>query len=155
MTDNSTYNRPSTFDTILRKSLWLLGMASLIVCPLSAQQQATTLVPDVEITVNGDTIVVNVEVMSDSTQNARIADAIEGLTAQIAAAECDQCGGTSGVVRVGQGALVLILGYVAYQLKRIADKPNGDTNVGDTHVEVNVPPHDHDKDHDSEGGSPR
>ena len=70
---------------------------------------------------------------------------------------------TSTVVRIGQSAIIAILGFAAWQLKKIADKPSGDDihNEGDTNVDVdvNVPehpehpphppqkPHDHDDDY--------
>ena len=83
--------------------------AMLLAAPLSAQQTQTTVVPDVEVTVNGDTIVVNVEVMSDSVRLARIADAVEALAAAIAECDCmEQQGQTSTVVRVGQSAGVIL-----------------------------------------------
>jgi hypothetical protein len=93
----------------------------LLAVPLSAQQTQTTVVPDVEITVNGDTIVVNVEVMSDSVRLARIADAVEALAAAIAECGCGEQPTTHPVVRIGQGALVLAAFFIGFQVKRVAD----------------------------------
>lgn len=109
---------------LLHKKMLLIML--LLAAPLSAQQTQTTVVPDVEITVNGDTIVVNVEVMSDSVRLARIADAMESLAEAIAECGCmEQQGQTSTVVRVGQGAGILLLSILGLrQLGRIADGLN-------------------------------
>ena len=122
--------------------------------PLSAQQTVEIPVPDVNVNLPPMQVTneITVEVMSDSVADARIAEAMESIAGEIAAQGCDQCAGTSGVVRVGQGALVLMLGYVAYQLKRIADRPH---HRHDHVVNVTLPPDGDDDDHDSEGGSPR
>ena len=98
-----------------------LALLLLLAAPLGAQQTSTTVVPDVQITVNGDTIVVNVEVMSDSVRLARIADAVEALAAAIAECGCGEQPSTSTVVRIGQGALVLAAFFIGFQVKRVAD----------------------------------
>ncbi len=128
----------------------LLILVGLVVAPLSAQDPVGTIrveAPAVEIT-NEHPITNEITVvLSDSIMDARIAAALEDIAAAIEAQGCDQCGGTSRLVRAGQGALVLAALFIGWQLKRIADKPNGDTNVdaGDTSVEVNVPEHEHKK----------
>lgn len=113
-----------------------LVAALLLAAPLAAQQTSTTVVPDVEITVNGDTIVVNVEVMSDSVRLARIADALEGIAVALEECGCAQPQGTSTVVRIGQGALVLAAFFIGFQLKGIKDeiggKSYGDDSSDDT-----------------------
>ncbi|KKN88054.1 hypothetical protein LCGC14_0251260 [marine sediment metagenome] len=120
--------------------------ALLLAAPLAAQQTQTTVVPDVEVTVNGDTIVVNVEVLSDSVRLARIAEAVEAIAAAVAECGCQQPAGSSTVVRVGQGLLVVAAFLGVLQLKRIADREP------DVHNDVTVPPHGHPK-HDH-GESP-
>ncbi len=128
---------------------------TLLAAPLGAQQTSqTTLVAPVEIT-NDHPITneINVNVMTDSTMLANLNRNLEALRLEIAAQECNTCG-TSGYVRAGQGALVLIAAFMAWQVKKIADKPNGDDvhHEGDTNVTVpvTVEPHDHGrrKDHD-------
>ncbi len=128
---------------------------------LSAQDPQTVVVPNVENTINLPPLEIfnEITVMSDSAMIANLNRNLEALRLQIAAQECNTCGG-SDLVRVGQGALVLIAAFMAWQVKKIADKPNGDTNVdvneGDVDVDVTVEPHDHGrrKDHDdSESGS--
>ena len=129
---------------------YVVIMSLLCAAPLSAQQ--TVVFPDVEIT-NEHPITneINVQVMTDSTMLANLNRNLEALRLEIAAQECDTCGG-SNVVRAGQGVLVLIAAFMAWQVKKIADKPNGDDVHGDVKVEVNVPKHDHghDDDNDSE-----
>ena len=103
----------------------LVAAALLLASPLVAQQTSQTIVPDVEITVNGDTIVVNVEVMSDSVRLARIADATERIAEILAECECGQQPTTHPVVRIGQGALVLAAFFIGFQAKGIKDAING------------------------------
>jgi len=135
--------------------------ALLVASPLAAQDPQTVVVPNVENTVNLPPLEITNEitVMSDSAMIANLNRNLEALRLEIAAQECNTCGGST-VVRIGQGALVLIAAFMAWQVKKIADRPNGDTNVevneGDVDVDVTVEPHDHGrrKDHDdSESGS--
>jgi hypothetical protein len=118
----------------------------LLAAPLSAQQ--TVVVPDVNVVVEPTPITIenNVEVMSDSEMIANLNRNLEALRLQIAAQECNTCG-SSNLVRAGQGVLVVIAAFMAWQVKKIADRPNGDTNVevneGDVDVDVTVEPHDH------------
>jgi len=120
----------------------------LLAAPLSAQTAQTTLVPPIinEISVTPTPFVNEITVMSDSVMAERLALAIAGLTAELAAQECNQCGGTSTIVRVGQAGLLLTLGYIGYQLKRIADKEFSDSHK----TIVNVPEHD-DQHHEHHG----
>lgn len=99
--------------------------------PLSAQQ--TIVVPDVNVVVEPTPITneINVEVMSDSVRLDRIADALEGIAEAIAECGCEDQG-TSTVVRVGQGALVLAAFFIGYQLKRIADSKDGHSQPEDS-----------------------
>ena len=114
----------------MKTALALLLLAAM---PVAAQQTSQTIVPDVEITVNGDTIVVNVEVMSDSVRLARIADAVEGLAAAIAECGCMEQPTTHPVVRIGQGALVLAAFFIGFQVKRLADgHTSSDPSNGDS-----------------------
>lgn len=110
--------------------------ALLLAAPLAAQQTQTTVVPDVEITVNGDTIVVNVEVLSDSVKLARIADAMESIAAAIEAQGCDQCGGASTTAKLGLGLAVPILLWIAVSLHKSAGKDD----VHNVNNEITVPP---------------
>ena len=129
--------------------------ALLVASPLAAQDPQTVVVPNVENTINLPPLEVTNEitVMSDSAMIANLNRNLEALRLEIAAQECNTCGGST-VVRIGQGALVLIAAFMAWQVKKIADRPNGDTNVevneGDVDVDVTVEPHDHGrrKDHD-------
>jgi hypothetical protein len=112
-----------------------------------------TLVPDVNVNLPPLEITNEITVMTDSAMIANLNRNLEALRLEIAAQECNTCG-SSRVVRAGQGALVLIAAFMAWQVKKIADKPNGDDNhfEGDTNVTVpvTVEPHDHGrrKDHD-------
>ena len=129
--------------------------ALLVASPLAAQDPQTVVVPNVENTVNLPPLEITNEitVMSDSAMIANLNRNLEALRLEIAAQECNTCG-TSNVVRAGQGVLVLIAAFMAWQVKKIADKPNGDDvhHEGDTNVTVpvTVEPHDHGrrKDHD-------
>ena len=105
----------------MRKHMLAYVGLLLLALPLGAQQTSQTIVPDVEITVNGDTIVVNVEVMSDSVRLARIAIAVESIAEALAECGCMEQPTTSNVVRIGQGALVLAAFFIGLQLKGIKD----------------------------------
>ena len=115
----------------------------LLAAPLSAQQ--TVVYPDIQNTVNVEpTPIINqINVMSDSLRDERIAAALESMAAEIAERGCDQCGGTSTVVRIGQGALLTILAWGVYELRQLRLKEDVPDvhNDGDVKVEVNVPDH--------------
>ncbi len=103
----------------------LLTAALLLAAPLVGQTSTTTLVAPVEITVNGDTIVVNVDVMSDSVRLERIAAAVESIAEAIAECGCTEQPTTHPIIRVGQGALVLAAFFIGFQVKRVADRYDG------------------------------
>lgn len=114
-----------------------------IAAPLAAQDPVGTIrVESPAVTVEGDSIFVDVEVtvMPDSVRLARIAVAVEGIRDQIGQQECNTCGGST-VVRVGQGALVLIAAFMAWQVKKIADRP-ADTHTTNVDVDYTLPEHD-------------
>ncbi len=125
--------------------------ALLVASPLAAQDPQTVVVPNVENTINLPPLEITNEitVMTDSAMIANLNRNLEALRLEIAAQECNTCG-TSNVVRVGQGALVLIAAFMAWQVKKIADKPNGDDvhHEGDTNVTVESHDHGRRKDHD-------
>lgn len=127
----------------------------LLAAPLSAQQ--TVVYPDVQIdnTVNVEPTPIEITVMTDSAMIANLNRNLEALRLEIAAQECNTCGG-SNVVRIGQGALVLIAAFMAWQVKKIADRGPDVHNDGDVTVPVTVESHDHgrrkDHDDDSESG---
>ncbi len=123
----------------------------LLAAPLSAQQ--TVVYPDVQIenTVNVEPTPIEITVMSDSVMLANLNRNLEALREQIAEQECNTCGG-SDVVRIGQGALVLIAAFMAWQVKKIADRGPDVHNEGDTNVTVESGKHDHGHDDDSESG---
>ena len=126
----------------------------LLAAPLSAQQ--TVVVPDVENTINLPPLEITNEitVMTDSAMIANLNRNLEALRLEIAAQECNTCGG-SDLVRVGQGALVLIAAFMAWQVKKIADRPPNVHNDGDVTVPVTVEGHDHGRkrEHDDDSES--
>ncbi len=101
--------------------LTLTLVALLLAAPLVAAAQQSVVIPDVEITVNGDTIVINVEVMSDSVRLARIATAVESIAVILAECGCTQPQGTTYVERGVQGAFMLAAFFIGFQLKGIKD----------------------------------
>ena len=121
----------------------------LLAAPLSAQEPQTVVVPNVlnEITVGPTPVEIFVQpAMSDSAMIANLAEN-NRLLREMLVQERECCGGGgSTVVRIGQGALVLIAAFMAWQVKKIADKPNGDTDVDvDVDVENTIPPHEHER----------
>ena len=134
---------------------------TLLAAPLAAQEPIiiNQQPPVVNLTTPPPQVFNEITVMTDSAMIANLNRNLEALRLQIAAQECNTCG-SSNVVRAGQGVLALIAAFMAWQVKKIADKPNGDDvhHEGDTNVTVpvTVEPHDHGrrKDHDdSESGS--
>jgi hypothetical protein len=115
---------------------------------LSAQDPIVIPQAPIENTINLPPLQITNEitVMTDSAMIANLNRNLEALRIEIAAQECNACGG-SNLVRAGQGALVLIAAFMAWQVKKIADKPNGDDvhHEGDTNVTVpvTVEPHEH------------
>ena len=114
----------------------------LLAAPLSAQVEQRTLVPDVNVNLPPLEITNEITVMSDSAMIANLNRNLEALRVEIAAQECNTCGGST-VVRIGQGALVLIAAFMAWQVKKIADRPPTVHNDGDVDVDVTVPEHEH------------
>jgi hypothetical protein len=106
--------------------------------PLSAQDRDISIVPAQvtnEITVNGDTIVVNVNVMSDSVALANLNRNLEALRQQIADSECNTCGGGTNTTVV-LGVVGPLLLWIAISAHRSAGKDDSHT----INTEVNVPP---------------
>jgi len=122
-------------------------MSLLCAAPLSAQVEQRTLVPDVNVNLPPLEITNEITVMTDSTMIANLNRNLEALRLEIAAQGCNTCG-SSNVVRAGQGALVLIAAFMAWQVKKIADKPPNVHNDGDVTVPVTVEAHEHGKRHD-------
>jgi len=135
----------------------VLGIAGSAVS-ISAQEPQTVVVPNVinEITVGPTPVEIFVQPpMSDSAMIANLVRNNEALRELILQGqECNTCG-SSNVVRAGQGVLVLIAAFMAWQVKKIADKPNGDDihHEGDTNVEVTVEERERRKRDDDHGES--
>lgn len=131
---------------------YLVFAIILFAAPLSAQQ--TVVVPNVNVEVENviDSIRLNLTVTMPEPDSAQIAREEEGLRLTQALADyMENCGcidrGSSNVSVVANAGLTLAAFFIGWQLKRIADKPNGDTNV-DTNIDV----HEHKHDHDNESG---
>jgi hypothetical protein len=120
--------------------LWvgqLAGQDPIVIPQVPPVVENTINLPPLEITNE-------ITVMSDSAMIANLNANLVGLRQEIAERECNTCGG-SNLVRVGQGALVIIAAFMAWQVKRIADRPADIHNDGDVDVDVNVEPHEHKK----------
>ncbi len=100
-----------------------------VAVPLSAQVQSTTLVPDINVVVNGDTIVVNVEVPPpDSAQVARDEAALRAMEAIAEYLENCDCAdrGSSNVTVVANAALTVAAFLIVWRLGQIANKEHPD-----------------------------
>ena len=172
MTYNSTYNRPPDPHTILRKFLWAKDIRAVIVwgiiatlfaTPLSAQQVDTLgIIVSPTVTILGDTTFVDIDVTigeepCDSACTARAKGAQRAMDA--IADYLENCGcmntGPTTINVIANAGLTVAAFLIAWQLRGIKNRPDGDDihNEGDTNVEVVVPPHEHDNgddDHDSE-----
>ena len=120
----------------------------LLAAPLSAQQ--TVVVPDVivENTNVIDGIAVDVTVELPPPDSAAVArDEAAQRSMDAIADYLQDCGcvstGPTTVNVIANAGLTLAAFFIGWQLKRIADKPEGDDihNEGDTNVEVVLPPH--------------
>ena len=123
----------------------------LLAAPLSAQQ--TVVVPDVNVEVQVEPTPIEITIEVPPPDSASAARDVAAQRAMESIADyLENCGclnqGTSTVVRVGQGALVLAAFFIGLQLKRIADKPSGDTNV---EVNNSIEPHEHGNDTSDNG----
>jgi len=114
----------------------------LIAVPLGAQQ--TVVVPDVNVQVEPTPITIenNVEVLTDSVMQLRIAEAIEGIRAELEADECNTCGGASTTNKIAVGVVIPVLIWIALELRGIKNKE-------DVH-EINIPEREKSKKHDDD-----
>lgn len=117
----------------------------LLAAPLSAQQ--TVVVPDVNVQVEPTPITIenNVEVLTDSVMQLRIAEAIEGIRAELESDECNTCGGANTTTKIAVGVIIPVLVWIALELRGIKNKD-------DVH-EINIPEREkrkHDDDDSSE-----
>lgn len=111
--------------------------ALLLAAPLSAQQDSVVAI----VTINGDTVMVNIDVLVRHETNplpdsllANFDRNLEELTRLIAEdrEECNTCGGTN---------TTMVLGVVGPLLLWIAISAHRSAGKEDTHpVEINVPP---------------
>lgn len=123
----------------------------LLAVPLSAQQDISIVPAQAgDIIINIDSIALGVTVEFAPRDSASIArDEAAQRAMESIASYLENCGcvstGPSTVNILSNAGLTIAALFIGWQLKRIADKPNGDDvhNEGDTNVEVNVPPHDH------------
>ncbi len=110
----------------------------LLAAPLSAQQ--TVVVPDVNVQVEPTPITIenNVEVLTDSIMQLRIAEAIEGIRAELASDECNTCGGASTTMKIGVGVLIPVLVWIALELRGIKNKDDVHNVNNEVDVDVEV-----------------
>ncbi len=109
---------------------YLLLAAFLIVAPLSGQQ--TVVYPDVQIDniVNVEPTPIEITVMSDSAMIANLNENLEALREQIAAGECNSCGGTSTTTKFALGVVGPLLLWMAISLHR-GSKDSPDHHPGE------------------------
>ncbi len=120
----------------------------LLAAPLSAQQ--TVVVPDVNVQVEPTPITIenNVEVMSDSAMIANLNRNLEALRVEIAAQECNTCGGANTTTKVAVAVLIPVLVWIAWELRGIKNNsegiPGADGKDGSDGVDgVDGESHDH------------
>ena len=139
-------------------NLLLIGV-SLVVAPLSAQDQVGTIrvdAPAVEIT-NDHPITNEITLELPPPDSASIARdeaserAMNAISDYLATCGCVDSG-PSNVSVVTNIGITAALFFIGWQLKGIKDKGPDTHNEGDTNVEVNVPPHDHKKPKDDDRG---
>lgn len=131
----------------------------LLAVPLSAQQDISIVPAQAgDITINIDSIAVTVIVELPPPDSAAVArdEATQRAMASIAD-YLENCGcvntGPTTVNVLANAGLTLAAFFIGWQLKRIADKPDGD-DIHDTTIKVTVPPNVHDDDDHGEGNKP-
>lgn len=131
----------------------------LLAAPLSAQQ--TVVVPDVNVQVEPTPITIenNVEVMSDSAMIANLNRNLEALRLEIAAQECNTCGGANTTTKVAVAVLIPVLVWIAWELRGIKNNSEGipgergrDGKDGVDGEDGEDGHHDHRRKHDDESG---
>ena len=134
----------------------LLVTGVLWVSPLVAQQ--TVVVPDVENVINLPPLEITNEitVMSDSAMIANLNRNLEALRVEIAAQECNTCGGANTTTKVAVAVLIPVLVWIAWELRGIKNnsagipgEPGKDGVVGEDGEDGH---HDHRRKHDDESG---
>jgi hypothetical protein len=119
---------------------YLLLALILFAAPLSAQQDSTVAI----VTINGDTVVVNIDVLiehnTDPLPDSLLANFernMQNLRDQLAVREpCNTCGGASTTNKIAVGIVIPVLIWIALELRGIKNKDD----IHDVDVEVNVPP---------------
>lgn len=139
----------------------LLAVLLLLAAPLAAQDRNIAIVPAEttnEITINLDSIALGVTIELPPPDSAAVArDEAAQRTMDAIAGYLENCGcvntGSSRATVLANAGLTLAAFFIGWQLKRIADKEEGDDihNEGDVTVEVSLPPPEPD---DSEGREP-
>lgn len=129
---------------------YVVAAALLLAAPLAAQQDSTVAI----VTINGDTVVVNVDILvrheTDPLPDSLLANFdrnVEELTRLIAEdrAECDTCGDASTTAQLALGVVGPLLLWIAISAHRSAGREDSHT------VEVNVPPREKREREDSHG----
>ncbi len=128
----------------------------LLAAPLSAQQTQTTLVPDVNVNLPPMEITNEITVMSDSAMIANLNRNLEALRVEIAAQECNTCGGANTTTKVAVAVLIPVLVWIAWELRGIKNnsagvpgEPGRDGVDGEDGEDGH---HDHRRKHDDESG---
>jgi hypothetical protein len=126
--------------------------ALLLAAPLSAQQDSTVAI----VTINGDTVMVDIDVLIEHNTDARSDSALvaafdrnmERLADLIAERECNTCGGATNTAKFALGVVGPLLLWLAISAHRQAGKD--DSHTVNNEVEVNVPPREKREREDSE-----
>ncbi len=107
-----------------------LMLLLLLAAPLGAQQ--TVVVPDVNvpITVSPTPFVNNINVMTDSAMIANLNENLRLLREDIAAGECNTCGGANTTTKVAVAILLPVLVWIAWELRGIKNNSERSGGVG-------------------------
>jgi hypothetical protein len=84
-------------------------------------------VPDVNVVVDPTPITIenNVQVMSDSVMIANLNRNLEALRVEIAAQECNTCGGANRTTKIAVAVLIPVLVWIAWELRGIKNNSAG------------------------------
>lgn len=132
----------------------------LLAAPLGAQQQSTTLVPDINVNLPPLEITNEITVMSDSAMIVNLAENNRLLREMLLAdRECDTCGGANRTTKIAVAVLIPVLAWIAWEIRglknatgSIPGEPGQDGSDGQDGQDGQDGKHDHGHDDDDHYG---
>lgn len=114
----------------------------LLAAPLTAQDRDISIVPAENIiNIAGDSIFIQVDVMTDSAALANLNRNLEALRQQIADKQCNTCGSAPVTQKLALGIVGPLLLWIAISLHNSRNQDS----VGESETTDKIPEHEHDE----------